>query len=133
MRVQVLLFSESNDGIHLTARLQSSFNFTCSVIANPFVNITITRNNEWLATIGRDNLNKPVVTFNESASGVYDYMFIVNFKTENEPYISMVYCWKLNRVKVNSQACSMVYCWKLNHSYKNNNRISRGFTSKNNI
>jgi hypothetical protein len=60
-----------------TLNIAGSAKCPCSVIANPFVNITITRNNEWFATIGRNNLNKPVVTFNESASGVYDYMFIV--------------------------------------------------------
>lgn len=82
--------NKSNDGMHFTARPQSSFNFTCSVIANPFVNITITRNNEWFATIGRDNLNNPVVTFDQSASGAYEYVFIMNFKSENEPYMYSV-------------------------------------------
>lgn len=82
--------NKSNDGIHFTARLDSPFNFTCSVIANPFVNITITRNNKWLATIGRDNSNTPVVNFNESAPGAYDYTFTMNFKPENEPYMYSV-------------------------------------------
>lgn len=82
--------NKSNDGMHFTARHESPFNFTCSVIANPFVNITINRNNEWFATIGRNNLNETVLKLNEHASGAYEYMFIMNFKSENEPYMYSV-------------------------------------------
>lgn len=82
--------NKSNDGIHFTARPNSSFNFTCSVIANPFINITISRNNEWFATISRDNFNKPAVIFDQKAPGAFEYMFSMNFKPENEPYMYSV-------------------------------------------
>ena len=70
--------NETNDGIVFASKSASTFNFSCTIAANPFFNVTWIREGQWLADIMMsDNSDQPTIKRNDSIDGQYEYTYLL--------------------------------------------------------